>query len=412
MLNNNKANVAISFLLALIMWAYVIGEVNPVITETFHDIPIELVNVDKLNARELSISSQSSQTIDVTISASKSIIDSLKSEDIKPYVDVAGLEAGTSQTTIIIPLDSEIELIQTSIQSLYLTVETTLYDQKTVDINFSQLSDGTEESEGKVPYATSISKDTVGIYGAESIVNSVEKVIALVDTSTLTDQEQEVTPVLSAVNANGEVVNYVQFSEDITIDAMYYYEKTVPLRIDVINPQTEGIERTVDIPRNVSLLGPNEVISDISSIRANQIDLTEVTRSMSIEIVPILPTGVALQFPLSIDVTVNTTNEEDNEDSLGPDTVTEVFNLSTENIDLLNLSPQFRAVISAATLEISVTAPQSVLDEFTIEDIVASVDLTGLTEGTHTVNITLSSNKETESIISNLPNVEIEITLI
>ncbi len=412
MLNNNKVNIAISFLLALIMWAYVIGEVNPVTTETFNDIPIELVNVDKLNSRELSIATQSSYTIDVTVSASKSIIDRLENSDIKPYVDVAGLEKGTSQATIVIPLGSDIEIVQTSIQSIYLTTEDTLYEQKSVDVEFSEAFDTDAEESGGIPYATSISKDTVGIYGAESVVNSVDRIIAMVDTSILTDEAQEVSPVLSAVNANGEIVNHVNFSEDITVNAVYYYEKTVPLRVEINNPTSEDFERTVDVSRTVSIIGPYEEISNISSIRASTIDLTDVMESIRISIVPIIPDTVVLQSAPSANVTVTMLNENAENDTTSPDTVSKKLSLTVDSIEIINLAPEYSAVINSANIEIEATGPKESIDPLTIDNILVSADLEGLTEGKHTVELIISLDGATSNITFSKVTVEIEIKLI
>ena len=45
MLNNKKFNIVISLIIAIGLWAYVIGETNPPDTKTFRDIPIQLINL-------------------------------------------------------------------------------------------------------------------------------------------------------------------------------------------------------------------------------------------------------------------------------------------------------------------------------------------------------------------------------
>ena len=43
MLSNKKFNIVLSLLIAVGLWAYVIGETNPQDTRTFRDIPIQLI---------------------------------------------------------------------------------------------------------------------------------------------------------------------------------------------------------------------------------------------------------------------------------------------------------------------------------------------------------------------------------
>ena len=48
MLNNKKFNIVLSLIIAVGLWAYVIGETNPTDTRTFRDIPITFVNGEVL----------------------------------------------------------------------------------------------------------------------------------------------------------------------------------------------------------------------------------------------------------------------------------------------------------------------------------------------------------------------------
>ena len=55
MLRNNMVLKIISLLIAIFLWVYVMGEVDPTATQTIRDIPVSLLNEDWLEDNELAI---------------------------------------------------------------------------------------------------------------------------------------------------------------------------------------------------------------------------------------------------------------------------------------------------------------------------------------------------------------------
>ena len=73
-------------------------------TETskeFKDIPIEFENLDTSKFKALAKSEQDTK-VDVVVKGVNSLLDKLKQEDIKAYVDLSDLEAGTYQVPVIV----------------------------------------------------------------------------------------------------------------------------------------------------------------------------------------------------------------------------------------------------------------------------------------------------------------------
>ena len=48
MLENKKVNIILALIVAIVLWAYVLGEVNPETTVTVKDVPINFLNQDML----------------------------------------------------------------------------------------------------------------------------------------------------------------------------------------------------------------------------------------------------------------------------------------------------------------------------------------------------------------------------
>ncbi len=55
MLDNKKLNMIISLIIAIALWAFVIGEINPQATRVYRDVPIKLVQQEILDESGLAV---------------------------------------------------------------------------------------------------------------------------------------------------------------------------------------------------------------------------------------------------------------------------------------------------------------------------------------------------------------------
>ena len=83
----------------------------------------------------------------------------------------------------------------------------------------------------------------------------------------------------------------VALPSEISYDATEGIVKTVDLNINVRDAD-HGNGKTVDYPKKVTIKGPIEIIDEIDSIDAEDIDVTGITENTDIRIVLILPKGV------------------------------------------------------------------------------------------------------------------------
>ena len=90
MLRNDKINLVIALLIAIGLWVYVLGEVNPTRDSTIRNVPIVFLNEATLEEEELILLSSSDIAINVTISGKRSDTGNIKESDIKVYADLEG----------------------------------------------------------------------------------------------------------------------------------------------------------------------------------------------------------------------------------------------------------------------------------------------------------------------------------
>ena len=67
MLKSKKFNIILAILVAIALWAFVLGDVNPDTTSTIRDVPVTFTNQDALEAEGLTIYQSSVQTVNIHI---------------------------------------------------------------------------------------------------------------------------------------------------------------------------------------------------------------------------------------------------------------------------------------------------------------------------------------------------------
>ena len=60
-------SIIISIIIALLLWSYVIIQVNPTKEETIARVPVQLLNVQSLTVRQLAIAGDGEYTVDVVV---------------------------------------------------------------------------------------------------------------------------------------------------------------------------------------------------------------------------------------------------------------------------------------------------------------------------------------------------------
>ena len=94
MLKNNRVVFILALIMAIALWAYVLGTVDPVRTVTLRDIPIRLLDQSELSDQDLVITSMDHEGINVTFTAKRSIANKIKTDDFTAVADLRGIKLG------------------------------------------------------------------------------------------------------------------------------------------------------------------------------------------------------------------------------------------------------------------------------------------------------------------------------
>lgn len=291
MLKNNSTVKVISIILAVCLWAFVIGEVNPTIKTTIADVPIELTNVDTLPDRGLALSSDEEYFTDVVVKGSRSEVNALKASDIHATADLYGYNKGENTITIEVVLPDGIDLEEVKSPEITVMLEKMESVYLPVKVEFTGETD--EHLEASV---ISQVPAEVEVRGAASVVKTVTDVRVQIDVEDLSETSDVYAAVPTAWNEDGKLVKNVNISaQSVDVEAVLYHTKRVQLIMKVTgSPDSENGEAEVTVPDEITVKGTSENLQRVTSVTASSVDISDVTKDTTVKIEPELPSGIQL----------------------------------------------------------------------------------------------------------------------
>ncbi len=382
MLNNKKFNIVISLIIAIGLWAYVIGETNPPDTKTFRDIPIQLINESVLEDNGLAIKSVSAESLNLTLTGSRAGISQVDLSDISATVDLADAAEGDNQLKITIRIPEGVELEDKSLNKVTVSVEKRVSKEMDIVPEYEGSFSAEEE-----PITIEMSRDKVTVTGAESLIEKVDHVCAKVGAGEVSDEMKTIGSTLIPVDAEGTEIKRIELSaKTVQITAELASVKTVALQVPVTDDSDGLDEKAVTVPKTITIKGKSSVLASIEEITAEPIDITEIEEDTTVAVVPILPSGVQVSEKseglLVAKITVTKAEQKS-------------FSFNSDEIDLTGLDADLEAEVRGAdSIEVVISGAADALAKIEKGDITLSADLTGLEEGTHQVVLLVSCGKE------------------
>lgn len=396
MLKNNTVLKILSLLSAIVLWVYVMGEVNPTITRTIENIPVELLNENTLQQRELAIKNQAGFTADVIVEGKRADINSLDREKIKATADIFGYEEGDNYVPVQLEMPDNIKLREIKTPKIQVTLEKLTSVYKAVTVEFTG-----EKEEGTQPGNVEVSPAEVEVKGGESAVNSVERVEAKVPSEEIGNELEVVTAEPVAVDKKGKQVFNVTLSADtIEVKAILYHTKTVPLKVKITGtvPAAYQVDE-ISVPDEISIRGPKDTLDTIQSVTAEPIDLSHVTASTTLPLKP--------KLPKHVEVADESQNQGAEIKIKGLST--KKIGIRAKNIELKNLPENMDAYVNTDRITVVVTGKEEDLEDLSREDFHVSIDLQNKKEGTHAVKAAVTTEKTVNSM--KLKPAKVEVTI-
>lgn len=387
---NNLALKILAFLIAAFLWLIVVNIDDPVDDKTFSNIPVQVVHeeviTDNNNTYQIV---DNTQEVSVTVTAQRSVLDKIKSEDIQATADMKELTMRT-QVPIEVTIkgySGKYEKANANPRNLQIQID----EEAKNNFPITPTTTGTVR-EGYVVGELKALPEKVTLRGPKRIINSISKVTAEADVSGLSEDET-LEAKLVLYDSNNNVIDQTLLAnnlgkEGVSVEVNLLQVKKVPVKIDTSEiSAAEGYKLgaiTVE-PQEVSVTGEKSVLSGVSeiSIPASALQMENLTQrtETTVDISSYLPNSVSLAEQNANKVVVSIPVQQPGAKS---------FEVSTSSIVVNNLSSNLSINYdSTVDLEIQIKGPSDVLNVFSPAKKV-SIDLKEYTEpGTYVVPVSV-----------------------
>jgi YbbR domain-containing protein len=283
-------SIIISIIIALLLWSYVIIQVNPTKEETITRVPVQLLNVQSLTVRQLAIAGDGEYTVDVVVEGRRADIMNISSEDIVAEADLFGWSKGENYIPVNVKLPPGLKLVEIRSAKIKVTIEDLVALSKPVNVVYrGNFPANTEEGDLELRPAE------IEVTGAKSAVESVNEIRAYIDVDDLSTERKTFQSEVIPLNQAEIIVENVNLSSSyVNISVRLLQLKEVPLVVETVGSLAEGYGAEINAPQSVLIKGTKAAIQDVTSVKAEPVDITGITNSAKIPLTLQLPEGVEL----------------------------------------------------------------------------------------------------------------------
>lgn len=405
----NKFTLKIlSLIIAILIWLLVRNVDDPIIVRTFYEIPVTIENASYLAENlEIPLLVDGKDTVKVRIKGARSVVNKLEKEDITAVADMTQI-ISKDTTPIMVP----VEVTCTGISDSDITVrprniQVNIEKQKSVEKTIAVSTGDTQPDKDYEIGNLKANPEKVTISGPESIIDRIDKVVALVDVTGRKESNIEIKSQLKIYDKNLdelsakqlEYLNIKEISDNtIRIQAQFWKVKqNVKIKAEYSGEPKHGYE--VDsinlVPDTVSVAGTEEALKKLEQegntleIPGKYIDVTDKTGDFeeNIDLNELLPEDLKLVRDVNSSVIATVKilpyNSRD-------------YEVSVTQIKADNKAEDLDLVFQDEQITIRAKAKEQDLDSLSTADIQVQIDLNGYGEGEYEVPVmvTLPSGYE------------------
>ena len=399
----------VSLFISIGLWLYVTNTENPIRTVEVSKVPVQLLNANALSDQGIALVPNQNIYVDLKVEGYSQDVYKLNKDDFLIQIDLDeyALKVGDNSIPItIVDTPSNVTVKNTS--NLVVTVKIEELIEKDFKVE-SRI-----DVAAKVNYYAAqpeIEPETVTVSGPHSLVSQVKEVVVLGQEDNVSEdivKNYEVIP----IDDSGYTVEGVKLSaERVQVIIKVNSGKSVPIKVGTIGNVNDNVNITsMELSQDyVEVTGPKEILDSINEIYTENIDLSRIAKDSNKEVALIFPDGIEKASISYVTVSIEVEETKENKEN----EVTRVFEVEYTTSGLASV---LNMTASSNKVKIVLRGSKSKLDSISIENIVASIDLSSITEAgqyteTPAVNITGDVQgveiSSVESVIINITKEEI-----
>ncbi len=385
-LMNNFGLKLLSLGIAIIFWFVIINTQDPMEKKTFKDVPVKVLNEEKVLEREKVLEVLSGDTVDVVVEGRRSVLEQLTESDIEATADLS--EVSFMDTVLVkatVPGHPDVAVLNNGENVMKLLFD----DYVTRKFSFKVNTVG-EPTTGYFVGDALPSPNIIQISGAKSVLDKVKEVALQVDVSGRSvDFVTTAVPVV--YDMNGDEISPSKLSlqtetEAVTVNVPILSSKEMRIRVTTVGETPDGFEilpsNVAFQPESVRVAGTKEDLEKLGYYLEIEVDVTGQTGTIERNV----------QISSMLDDTLTSLRVVDNPVVAVIVQVTPYverkLDIPVSGIEFRNLADGLSAeIIQPETVSVLLRCKSARAPLMTVEHLNPYVDLAGCTEGTYILSL-------------------------
>ncbi|PYG87330.1 YbbR domain-containing protein [Ruminiclostridium sufflavum DSM 19573] len=365
----------LSIVFAVLLWF----AVNPVKTG-YYTVPINVINEESLKTYGLVLNTNTfSKYATVMVRERADILDAIKDEDFEVTLDLSKVKTVEDR---VVALNAPVYMGRENLSenSIDIKVKTVELDLGKIEENpfVVQVETSGELASGYEIISKKADPDTVKIEALDSVIANVGSVKTYIDISGL-DRDLQIQKKCRVYNKNGEEMP--ELSKDLSVTVSIEIGKRVPVvPITEGEPNKDFVEGTSTVnPESILLTeidGKADTLSQVNEVSTVPISLENATQTFTKQALLQVPDGVKL---------VGSSREVSVTVEIIP-LVEQSLLIPSKNITIIGKADDSSLNYELAeSVTVKLKGKTEDLSKVKVTDLIPSIDVEGLEEGTHDV---------------------------
>ena len=372
-LTNNLGLKLLSLLIAVVLWLVVVNIDDPVTTRTFNGIHVDIENEETITSEGKVYSIlDGSDSVNVTVKAKRSVLDSLVASDIKAYADMKEMDVSLG----LVPIDvysqrnaNKIEEITTRTKNLKISME----NLQTKQFAIVNIISGTP-ADGFAVGDITINPNVIKVSGPASLVERVTRAVVRIDVAGMgTKLNLKLIPLL--LDESGNVISTTGLSvniKEVDAEVNMINTKEVPITISTEGTPATGYTHTKTeySPERIEVKGGSEALDSLTEIKLpdDLLDISGATDTVekTVDITEYLPKGVEPVDTNDKNIVISAVIEH-----LDKRNIT----VATSAIEKENLTMGLQAAFVSDKITVEVEGLSETIKELEADDLTCKIDL-------------------------------------
>lgn len=278
-----------SFIVAIIIWFYIIIVLDPAVVTVIRDVPIRYVQQNALIEQGLSIVGENKTSVEIKIEGSRKKLVNINSKNIVASVDLSSVtKAGTHTLPIVLSVPYDyVEVVSKKPDTVEVTIDKLVEEKRNIRVK----TVGTPEA-GYIAGTVELNPPTVLLKGAASVVSQISDVIVSVDVSKRKTDLID-TAKIEFIDSDGKTISendeiFELLSSDISevqLLCPIMRLKTVSIKANLDYGTAVGESVTIQ-PNTITIYGREEDLENIEEVYTEKISLDRLRaeKEMTVDI--------------------------------------------------------------------------------------------------------------------------------